>query len=378
MLAWSSRSGHVACNLPPKWKNAGLLCYGQSFEVFEQSYSSSRVQKRAIVFGSPEYYKNPCNYTAPSKPNFSAPGRRISLEKCHDYIWMINNMKMNEAQSLACGLWLANQQGIGGAIGGRPAKPAEFPHMGALGWRAVVGTWIFKCGSSLISPKYLLSAAHCSKVPSRDTSVANVFPEIVRLGDKNILDVTYNDQDPYDVRIKRFINHPNFNPPRKYFDIAIIELEQTVKFSRFIQPACVWGNHDFNVLGPKGTITGWGIVETGGQTVSPDLQVVSLDFINSDTCDRLLFKYRSRLWQGLETHQMCAGKLAGGADACQGDSGGPLQVKIPIRKEKALAMHFLLGITSFGVGCAKANVPGVYTRVSSFVDWIEDVVWRGL
>ncbi|CAH2087593.1 unnamed protein product [Euphydryas editha] len=59
--------------------------------------------------------------------------------------------------------------------------------MGALGWRVVKGTWIFMCGSTLISSKFMLTAAHCSKSP-RDSNLVSPVPEIVRLGDKNIID----------------------------------------------------------------------------------------------------------------------------------------------------------------------------------------------
>ena len=68
--------------------------------------------------------------------------------------------------------------------------------------------------------------------------------------------------------------------------------------------------------------------------------------------------------------QVCAGKLTGGKDTCQGDSGGPVGIEILGRR----VMHHVIGITSFGIDCG-SKVPSVYTRVSSYVDWIESIVW---
>lgn len=70
---------------------------------------------------------------------------------------------------------------------------------------------------------------------------------------------------------------------------------------------------------------------------------------------------------------ICAGDSHGGwnKDTCQGDSGGPLQISHP----KNMCLFQLLGITSFGQGCGVVNTPGVYTRVSHYLNWIEDIVW---
>ncbi|XP_041980804.1 serine protease snake-like [Aricia agestis] len=260
------------------------------------------------------------------------------------------------------------------AVGGRDTIPGEFPHMGALGWRTVSNTWIFKCGSSLISEKYMLTAAHCSKSPP-DSNLMSTTAEIVRLGDKNILDFPPRlNAQIFDKKILRIINYPLYKSPKKYYDIALIELEEPVFFTKYMMPACLWTNPSTTNIG-KATLTGWGVIETVNKTTSPELQAAVVDVLDSSVCDELLKNHCNRHWCGMQEHQVCAGKLAGGVDACQGDSGGPLQVKIPLPASTNQSMHYVIGVTSFGISCARENLPGIYTRVSSFVDWIESVVW---
>lgn len=73
--------------------------------------------------------------------------------------------------------------------------------------------------------------------------------------------------------------------------------------------------------------------------------------------------------RGLSASQMCASNLVVGSDACQGDSGGPLFIH-----ERLTGVSTIVGIVSFGISCA-TDLPGVYTRVGSFVEWIESTVW---
>lgn len=71
-----------------------------------------------------------------------------------------------------------------------------------------------------------------------------------------------------------------------------------------------------------------------------------------------------------EGHEICAGLFEGGRDACQGDSGGPFMCRNP----HFLNQWYLAGIVSHGEGCARPNEPGVYTRVSLYIDWLYDQI----
>lgn len=139
------------------------------------------------------------------------------------------------------------------------------------------------------------------------------------------------------------------------------------RFNKFMRPACLWQNYDVNAT--KGVATGWGQVEYGGDK-SDELLKVSLDFVDNTDC-AARYEPSKRIRAGIVDSQICAGALSGGRDTCQGDSGGPIQVLTPANQ----CTFHIVGVTSFGRACAARNSVGVYTRVSSHLDWLESVVW---
>ena len=96
------------------------------------------------------------------------------------------------------------------------------------------------------------------------------------------------------------------------------------------------------------------------QKVAPTLQELTVKLISTDVCERPDW-YGSLIF---ERTMICAGYAEGGRDSCEGDSGGPLQCQSCDRR------WILVGVTSFGDGCAKPKLPGVYTRVASLLKWI--------
>ncbi|KAH9638100.1 hypothetical protein HF086_014961 [Spodoptera exigua] len=257
----------------------------------------------------------------PPKPDFSAPGKRISEAKCDEYVWQLKIRQKNNDRSKECQEELdrlyPNRLRPAGAIGGRDTVLGEFPHMGAIGWLAFATTYVFKCGSSLISSRFVLTAAHCSRASDRDSTITDPVPKVVRLGDKNIINSFSGGLLITDDKIVSIIVHPQYAPPKKYYDIALMKLENEVHFTKYTQPACMWTKFDTSSLGPTATLTGWGVVETHGKTTSPELQAAVVDLIDSDTCNQLLKSSCNRNWCGVRDDQLCAGKLAGGVDACQ-------------------------------------------------------------
>ncbi|XP_013178849.1 PREDICTED: venom protease-like [Papilio xuthus] len=251
-------------------------------------------------------------------------------------------------------------------VGGEKANLGEFPHMAAVGWVNTDGQYIFSCGGSLISTRHVLTAAHCSRNPrAKDPT-----PAIVRLGDLNLNTSVEDGASPIDVPIKTIHVHPEYKPPMKYHDIAILELAADIDIDSSIRPACLWQKPDFGQY-TIAYATGWGTTDPRKYKLANDLQKVSLTLLDTDTCDMLLKNNINRLWHGFSQTQICAGEIRGGKDTCQGDSGSPLQVSSMGND----CIYYVMGVTSFGGKCGQSDQPAVYTKVSSYISWIESIVW---
>uniref|UniRef100_A0A1B6CWC8 Peptidase S1 domain-containing protein n=2 Tax=Clastoptera arizonana TaxID=38151 RepID=A0A1B6CWC8_9HEMI len=247
-------------------------------------------------------------------------------------------------------------------VGGSNAESGEFPHMAAVGFHTRDGSISWNCGGSLISEEFVLTAAHCSNTTYGD-------PIVVRLGTIN-LNEDYNGDDYRDYRVVEVIPHPRYVPPFKYNDIALLRLSETVRVTTKIHPACL-SNSEFFLKKP--IATGWGRTAFVGK-VSSILKKVELSIIDNTQCNNLYNqdKMNSKYFRnGVVSSMLCAGELSGGKDTCLGDSGGPLQVI----DESNKCIHHIIGVTSFGKVCGAVNSPGVYTRTSHYLSWIESIVW---
>ncbi|XP_058169285.1 serine protease snake-like [Anopheles ziemanni] len=246
-------------------------------------------------------------------------------------------------------------------VGGEAARYGEFPHHALLGYRKEGGSkwdFDFRCGGTLISDRHVLTAAHCFKEEE---------PTVVRLGE---YDTTYSDHQEYQVDIQQggIRKHPEYKNSRSYHDIALVKLANKVVFSKFIRPACLWDTEYRNTS--RYIATGFGYNETLSGVLSTKMMKVQLDEFPVESCVES-FKFNPRFRAGIQDGQLCVGSIVEGRDTCQGDSGGPLQTVT----SPNTCMYHIVGITSTGSACGIGQAKAIYTKVSYYIDWIEDNVW---
>ncbi|EDW47026.1 GM20644 [Drosophila sechellia] len=241
-------------------------------------------------------------------------------------------------------------------VGGANAAFGRWPWQISLRqWRT--STYLHKCGAALLNENWAITAAHCvGQVPPSDL--------LLRLGEYDLAE----EEEPYgyqERRVQIVASHPQFDPRTFEYDLALLRFYEPVVFQPNIIPVCVPDN-DENFIGQTAFVTGWGRLYEDGPLPSV-LQEVAVPVINNTICESM---YRSAGYIEHIPHIfICAGWKKGGYDSCEGDSGGPMV----LQRESDKRFH-LGGVISWGIGCAEANQPGVYTRISEFRDWINQIL----
>ncbi|XP_036344727.1 serine protease snake-like isoform X1 [Rhagoletis pomonella] len=244
-------------------------------------------------------------------------------------------------------------------VHGTVARANEFPFMAAIGWRTFDNAISYQCGGTLISNRYLLTAAHCLYHSSEP-------PVVVRPGGFDL-----DDAGAKDIAIDQIYVHPGYEFPGIYNDIAIISLQQGyfAESQGNTGPACVWAQP---LYAANVTAIGYGNTQFAGLS-SPKLLKANLTILSNQQCAQYYVEDTDSLNHGIIYSQICANDEIKLRDTCQGDSGGPIIMYRNLGKGYYEA-PYIVGITSFGIGCG-TGTPGIYTRVASYIDWIEKIVF---
>lgn len=262
-------------------------------------------------------------------------------------------------------------------VNGNETVVFQFPWVALLMYRNIEedGELIGNCGGSLISDRYVVTAAHCL------AKTDHLKLEVVRLGEHRLS--TARDCNNYtsggvveldcaepveDVAIEDVIVHEQYRPRRKFSgnDIGMIRLARKVTFQDHIQPICLPFSATLKeVLLSDYIVAGWGFTEN--DTRADVLMWAKMPRVDLKTCQQLIDSISKKHKITLGEGQLCAGGR-NLVDSCQGDSGGPLMYPAQYRNQ---TRYLLFGVVSFGLEqCGVTNFPGVYTRVGAYLSWI--------
>ncbi|XP_021263726.1 chymotrypsin-like protease CTRL-1 [Numida meleagris] len=228
------------------------------------------------------------------------------------------------------------------------------------GQSAVSGSWPWQvslqtrsrshfCGGSLINENWVVTAAHCEFSP---------YSHVVVLGE---YDLSSSSETVQVKTVSKAVTHPSWNANTLNNDITLLKLSSPAQLGPRVSPVCLAASNLALPSSMQCVTTGWGRTRTTSNALATRLQQVSLPLISQSQCQQY---WGSRITSSM----LCAG--GAGASSCQGDSGGPLVYQNG-------NIWTLIGIVSWGSSNCNVRTPAIYTRVSHFRNWIDQVVAQG-
>ncbi|XP_030554701.1 trypsin beta [Drosophila novamexicana] len=239
---------------------------------------------------------------------------------------------------VACAFGAAIPEGLlpqldGRIVGGTATTIGSFP------WQiSLQRNGGHSCGGSIYNSKIIVTAAHCLQSVSASSLQ-------IRAGS------SYWNSGGVVVKVASFRNHEGYNANTMVNDIAIIKLSSALSFTSNIKSIGLASSAPAN--GASASVSGWGTQSSGSSSIPTQLQYVNVNIVSQSVCGSSSYGYGSEI----KSTMICA--AASGKDACQGDSGGPL-----------VSGGVLVGVVSWGYGCAYSNYPGVYADVAVLRNWV--------
>ncbi|XP_015375314.1 PREDICTED: serine proteinase stubble [Diuraphis noxia] len=253
-----------------------------------------------------------------------------------------------------CGVKGTSRTRTSRVVGGEDADAAEWCWQVAL----INSLNQYLCGGALIGTQWVLTAAHCV------TNIVRSGDAIyVRVGDHD-LTRKYGSPGAQTLRVATTYIHHNHNSQTLDNDIALLKLHGQAELKDGVCLVCLPARGVSHAAGKRCTVTGYGYMGEAGP-IPLRIREAEIPVVSDTECIRKINAVTEKIFI-LPASSFCAGGEAGN-DACQGDGGGPLVCQDD-------GFFELAGLVSWGFGCGRIDVPGVYVKVSSFIGWINQII----